>query len=187
MAVKARTLVGLDVHAAQAHAAVVDPATGEVRVTKLRMVPDEVVGFLVAVGSGVLAVYEAGPTGFGLARAACVRGVDVWVIAPGSISKGSGDRVKTDRRDAIRLVRLLAAGELTFAFVPTDEDEHFCGLLCTIEDVPGRPDARAVSAGEVPAGSQRALSRPGTGVDGQAHELAAGAAVRGHLLAGDVR
>jgi transposase len=137
MAVKARTLVGLDVHAAQTHAAIVDPATGEVRVVKQRMPPAEVAGFLAGLGPGVLAVYEAGPTGFGLARAARERGVDVRVVAPGSIPKGSGDRVKTDRRDAIRLVRLLAAGELTFAFVPTVEDEQFRDLLRTIEDVRG--------------------------------------------------
>ena len=44
------------------------------------------------------------------------------VVAPGSIpEEGSGDGVKTDRRDAIRLVRLLAAGELTFAFVPSGQ------------------------------------------------------------------
>jgi hypothetical protein len=43
MALKARTLVGLDVHAAQTHAAVVDPATGEVRVVKLRMPPEGLV------------------------------------------------------------------------------------------------------------------------------------------------
>jgi transposase len=137
MAVKARTLVGLDVHAAQTHAAIVDPTTGEVRVSRLRMPPAEVVGFLDGLGPRVLAVYEAGPTGFGLARAARERGVEVHVVAPGSIPKGSGDRVKTDRRDAIRLVRLLAAGELSFAFVPTVEDEHFRDLVRTIEDVRG--------------------------------------------------
>ena len=71
----------------------------------------------------VRAVYEAGPTGFGLARAARERGIDVRVAAPGSIPKGPGDRVKTDRRDAIRLARLLAAGELSFAFVPSVADE----------------------------------------------------------------
>ena len=59
------------------------------------------------------------------------------VVAPGSIPKGSGDRVKTDRRDAIRLVRLLAAGELTFAFVPTVADEHFRDLVRCIEDIRG--------------------------------------------------
>ena len=63
------------------------------------------------------ALYEAGPTGFGLARAARERGIDVRVAAPGSIPRASGDRVKTDRRDAVRLVGLLAAGELRFAFV----------------------------------------------------------------------
>jgi transposase len=82
-------------------------------------------------------VYEAGPTGFGLARQARARGLDIRVVAPGSIPKGPGDRVKTDRRDAIRLVRLLAAGELRFAFVPSVEDETFRDLIRCIEDVRG--------------------------------------------------
>jgi transposase len=72
-----------------------------------------------------------------LARTARERGVEVRVVAPGSIPKGSGDRVKTDRRDAIRLARLLAAGELSFAFVPSVEDEHFRDLVRAIEDVRG--------------------------------------------------
>src|SRR5262245_47283974 len=118
MAVKAMSLVGLDVHARQTHAAVFDPGTGELGVSRLRMAPIEVVSFLEGLGPDVVAVYEAGPTGFGLARAGRELGVDVRVAAPGSIPKGPGDRVKTDRRDAIRLVRLLAAGELRFAFVP---------------------------------------------------------------------
>ncbi|MGH8965963.1 MAG: IS110 family transposase, partial [Actinomycetes bacterium] len=137
MAVKAMTVVGLDVHARQTHAAILDPVTGEVRVGKLRMAPMEVVSFLEGLGPELLAVYEAGPTGFGLARAARERGIDVRVAAPGSIPKGPGDRVKTDRRDAIRLVRLLAAGELSFAFVPTVADEHFRDLVRAIEDVRG--------------------------------------------------
>jgi transposase len=137
MAMKARTLVGLDVHARQTHAAVLVPDTGELRVSKLRMAPVEVASFLERGLGPVLAVYEAGPTGFGLARAARERGIDVRVAAPGSIPKGSGDRVKTDRRDAIRLVRLLAAGELSFAFVPSVADEHFRDLVRCIEDVRG--------------------------------------------------
>lgn len=137
MPVKAMSLVGLDVHARQTHAAVLVPDTGEMTVSKLRMEPVEVVGFLEGLGSGVRAVYEAGPTGFGLARAAREHGVDVHVVAPGSIPKGSGDRVKTDRRDAIRLARLLAAGELSFAFVPSVEDEHFRDLVRAVEDVRG--------------------------------------------------
>ncbi len=75
--------------------------------------------------------------GSGLARAAQERGLDVRVVAPGSIPKGSGDRVKTDRRDAIRLARLLAAGELSFVFVPSVRDEYFRDLVRAIEDVRG--------------------------------------------------
>jgi transposase len=134
---KGMTLVGLDVHARQTHAAVLDPFTGEIGVSRLRMAPIEVVSVLEGLGSRVRAVYEAGPTGFGLARAGRERGIDVRVVAPGSIPKGSGDRVKTDRRDAVRLVRLLAAGELSFVFVPSVADEHFRDLVRVIEDVRG--------------------------------------------------
>lgn len=134
---KGMTLVGLDVHARQTHAAVLDPATGELGVSRLRMAPVEVVSFLEGLGARVRAVYEAGPTGFGLARAGRERGIDVCVAAPGSIPKGPGDRVKTDRRDAMRMVRLLAAGELSFAFVPSVADESFRDLVRCIEDLRG--------------------------------------------------
>ncbi len=137
MSVKAMSLVGLDVHARQTHAAVLVPDTGEVAVSKLPMEPVEVVSFLEGLGPGVRAVYEAGPTGFGLARTAQEHGLDVRVVAPGSIPRGSGDRVKTDRRDAIRLARLLAAGELSFAFVPSVADEQFRDLVRAIEDIRG--------------------------------------------------
>jgi transposase len=128
-------LVGLDVHQAQSVAAVLDPLSGELRVERLRGVPGDVVlAFLEAQGRPVRAVYEAGPTGFALARAAVERGLDVRVIAPGSIPKASGDRVKTDRRDATRLVRLFAAGELSFSFVPSEEAERFRDLVRCIDD-----------------------------------------------------
>src|SRR5829696_909413 len=137
MAMKAMTLVGLDVHARQTHAAVLDPTSGEIAVSRLRMAPLEVASFLADLAPAVRAVYEAGPTGFGLARAAREHGIDVRVAAPGSIPRGPGDRVKTDRRDAIRLMRLLAAGELSFAFVPSVADEQFRDLVRAIEDVRG--------------------------------------------------
>jgi transposase len=128
-------LVGLDVHQAQSVAAVLDPVSGELRVERLRGAPAVVVpGFLERLGRPVRAIYEAGPTGFGLARAATERGLDVRVIAPGSIPKAPGDRVKTDRRDAKRLVRLFAAGELSFAFVPSEQDERFRDLVRCIDD-----------------------------------------------------
>jgi transposase len=130
-------LVGLDVHAAQTHAAVLDVGSGELRVTKLWGPPEGVVSFLEGLGPGVRAVYEAGPTGFGLARTARERGIALEVVAPGSIPRGPGDRVKTDRRDAMRLARLLAAGELRFAFVPSVAEEQFRDLTRALEAVRG--------------------------------------------------
>jgi transposase len=128
-------LVGLDVHRAQTVAAVLDPLSGELSVQRLRGEPDRVVPvFLEELDRPVRAVYEAGPTGFALARVAEERGLDVRVIAPGSIPKAPGDRVKTDRRDAQRLVRLFAAGELSFAFVPSVADEQFRDLVRCVED-----------------------------------------------------
>ena len=128
-------LVGLDVHQAQTVAAVLDRVTGELSVQRLRGEPASVVPvFLEELDCPVRAVYEAGPTGFALARVAEARGLDVRVIAPGSIPRAPGDRVKTDRRDAKRLVRLFAAGELSYAFVPSEADERFRDLVRAIED-----------------------------------------------------
>ncbi|MCA1700797.1 MAG: IS110 family transposase [Actinobacteria bacterium] len=127
-------LVGLDVHQGQTVAAVLDPVTGELDVKRLRGAPAVVLAFLEGLGRPVRAVYEAGPAGFGLARAAAERGLDLRVIAPGSIPRAPGDRVKTDRRDAKRLVRLFAAGELSFAFVPSEEEERFRDLVRCIDD-----------------------------------------------------
>jgi transposase len=93
-----------------------------------------VVEFLAGLPGRVRAVYEAGPTGFGLARAATGRGIDVRVVAAGKVPRASGDRVKTDKRDAERLARLLAAGELSFAFIPSVADEQFRDVIRAIED-----------------------------------------------------
>jgi transposase len=101
------------------------------------MPPGQVVEFLASLPGPVRAVYEAGPTGFGLARAAVVRGIDVRVVAAGKVPRASGDRVKTDKRDAERLARLLAAGELRFAFVPSVADEQFRDVIRAIEDCRG--------------------------------------------------
>jgi len=131
------SLVGLDVHASQTHAAVLDMATGELRGVRLRGAPGGVVEFLASLPGPVCAVYEAGPTGFGLARAAVDRGIDVRVVAAGKVPRASGDRVKTDKRDAERLARLLAAGELRFAFVPRVADEQFRDVIRAIEDCRG--------------------------------------------------
>src|SRR3954447_1668166 len=131
------SLVGLDVHASQTHAAILDIATGELRGVRLRMAPIQVVEFLATLPGPVRAVYEAGPTGVGLARVAVDRGIDVRVGAAGKVPRASGDRIKTDKRDAERLARLLAAGELRFAFVPSVADEQFRDVIRAIEDCRG--------------------------------------------------
>ena len=69
------------------------------------------------------ACYEAGPCGFGLARRLQQLGVECEVVAPSMMPKRSGDRVKTDKRDARKLARLLRAGELTAVYIPEPTDE----------------------------------------------------------------
>src|SRR5215207_4465569 len=66
----------------------------------------------------LLFCYEAGPTGYGLQRQICALGHDCAVIAPSLIPKRPGERVKTNRRDAVTLARLHRAGELTRIWVP---------------------------------------------------------------------
>jgi len=67
--------------------------------------------------------YEAGPTGYGLYRLIRELGHDCLVAAPSLIPKRPGDRVKTNRRDAVGLVKLLRAGELTAVWVPDERHE----------------------------------------------------------------
>jgi transposase len=76
-------------------------------------------------GSDVImrACYEAGPCGFGIARRLKQLGVECEVVAPSMTPKRSGDRVKTDRRDARKLARLLRAGELRAVYIPEPTDE----------------------------------------------------------------
>jgi transposase len=76
-------------------------------------------------GKGTLlrACYEAGPCGFGLARRLGQLGVECQVVAPSLTPTRSGERVKTDKRDARKLARLLRAGELTAVYIPDARDE----------------------------------------------------------------
>jgi transposase len=69
------------------------------------------------------ACYEAGPCGFGLARRLRQLGVECEVVAPSLTPVRAGERIKTDRRDACKLARLLRAGELTAVYIPEPTDE----------------------------------------------------------------
>ena len=80
---KARALVGLDVHAAKVVAAILDAETGELRFQRLGGESGPVVGLCGSLEGPVRASYEAGPTGYGLARALEGAGVECVVAAPG--------------------------------------------------------------------------------------------------------
>ena len=81
--------------------------------------------------------YEAGPTGYALHRQLATLGIECMVVAPSLIPVRSGDKVKTDRRDALKLARLLRSGDLTPVWVPDQAHEALRSL------VRSRADAKA--------------------------------------------
>ncbi len=109
--------VGLDVHARSVVAGVIDAGSGEVRSLRLPPGCDATVAWLQTLPAPVRVVYEAGPTGYRLARGCAEAGISCVVAAPSKI-RPAADRVKTDRRDAERLARLLRLGEITPVRMP---------------------------------------------------------------------
>jgi transposase len=134
---KVRSWAGLDVHAAKVVAVTVDAESGELRSHRLPGDTAAVMTFCAALPGPTRVAYEAGPTGFGLARALHAAGVGCVVAAPGKIERPSSDRVKTDRRDAERLVRLLMIGGLHAVRVPGGEEEALRDLVRAREDIRG--------------------------------------------------
>ncbi|MGZ6639997.1 MAG: IS110 family RNA-guided transposase [Solirubrobacteraceae bacterium] len=129
--------VGLDVHARRTAGAAVQLGSGEVFKAQIPGPPVEAIDWVQTLPGPVRAVYEAGPTGFGLARAARAAGIEMMVCAPGAIPRQPGDRVKTDTRDALKLARLLAAGQLRPVVVPEPELEALRDLVRCREDLRG--------------------------------------------------
>ena len=84
---------------------------------------DKLLRRLQSKASRLVCAYEAGPCGYVLHRYLTNKGLTCIVVAPSLIPKRSGDRVKTDRRDAVELARLLRSGDLTPVYVPSVEDE----------------------------------------------------------------
>ncbi|HEY6422442.1 MAG TPA: IS110 family transposase [Pseudonocardiaceae bacterium] len=132
---KAKTLVGLDVHATKIVAAVLDAESGELRTFRMNGDAGEAAAFCAGLPRPVRVAYEAGPTGYGLARELAKRRVECVVAAPSKIPRAPGDRVKTDRRDAELLVRLLLAGKLHAVRVPGPEEEALRDLVRAREAV----------------------------------------------------
>jgi transposase len=126
--------VGLDVHkdsisVAHAEAERSEPPTFVGPIGTRQADIDKLVRRLRSKAKHLVFVYEAGPCGFVLHRYLTSHGLDCHVVAPSLIPKRPGDRVKTDRRDAVELARLLRSGDLTPVHVPSVQDEAIRDLV----------------------------------------------------------
>jgi transposase len=115
--------------------AVFDRSTGEVMTRRVVGRPHELLERLMEIPVPARMVYEAGATGYGLARPARAVRVEMIVCAPGRTDRAPTDRVKTDKRDAIRLARRFAAGDLTFVTVPSVGHERLRDLVRCRDDI----------------------------------------------------
>ena len=123
--------LGLDVHAETIAVAIAEP-DGEVRsLGTIANREDSIRKFIKKLGSPehLRACYEAGPTGFVLYWQLAQLGVECAVIAPTLVPKKPGDRVKTDRRDALKLARSHRSGDLTAVWVPDGASEALRDLV----------------------------------------------------------
>ncbi|GEL24775.1 IS110 family transposase [Pseudonocardia sulfidoxydans NBRC 16205] len=123
MVIDVRTSVGLDVHARSVVACGLDGQTGQLFEQRLVPDPATVIDWVRALPGPAAVTYEAGPTGFGLARALTEVGIRCLVAAPSKLQRPTGDRVKTDVRDARHLARLLHLSEIVEVAVPSRELE----------------------------------------------------------------
>ena len=132
-----RTSVGLDVHARSVVAAAIDGVTGELIQSRLTPSHEHIRSWLQGLPGPVAVAYEAGPTGFGLSRSLAAAGIRCEVVAPSKLQRPSGDRVKTDAKDAVHLARLLRLDEFTAVSVPSVDQENARDLVRAREDCRG--------------------------------------------------
>lgn len=132
-----RRFVGLDVHAESVELAVAEWGREAARpLGRQRMEAARLIRRLERLGpvEETLVCYEAGPTGYGLCRALLSAGLACEVIAPSKRQRAPGDRVKTDRRDALALARNLRSGDLTPIHVPDESTEAIRDLVRQRDD-----------------------------------------------------
>jgi transposase len=133
----ARLWIALDVHKLSIVAATLPPTGGQPELHRIETTERAIRRFIDRLGGpeGLAACYEAGPGGFDLLRLLGRLGVACDVVAPSLVPVRAGDRVKTDRRDAKKLVRLYRAGALTFVAPPTPETEGLRDLMRCRDDL----------------------------------------------------
>jgi len=131
------TWLALDVHKLSIVAGVLPAGAGEPELVQLENTERALRRLITKLGGseGLAVCYEAGPCGYDLLRFLETMGVDCWIIAPSLTPVRPGDRVKTDRRDARKLVRFFRAGELTFVDPPSPEQEGLRDLVRWREDL----------------------------------------------------
>ena len=136
--IESTTFVGLDVHKESIEIALAPAGGSEVRSY------GRIAGDLDAVDKAIRSlrerhrhlnfVYEAGPCGYALYRHLTRRGFPCAVVAPSMIPKRPGDRIKTDRRDALSLARAYRAGDIKSVYIPGPEDEAIRDISRARED-----------------------------------------------------
>lgn len=129
-----RTSVGLDVHARSVVAHALDTITGEIVRARLCPDPGEVTRWVKALPGPSAVIYEAGPTGFGLARVLEAEQIRTVVAAPSKLQRPAGDRVKTDAHDAEHLATLLRLDAFTAVTIPDEQTEAARDLVRARED-----------------------------------------------------
>lgn len=130
--------VGLDVSKEKIAVAIADEGRGKPRFYgMIPNMPEAIRKLIKKLGhpENLKVCYEAGPTGYPLYRLFIGLGIECDVIAPGLIPQKPGERVKTDKRDALSLAKLYRAGELTSVYVPSEEDEALRDLVRAREDI----------------------------------------------------
>lgn len=130
-----RTSIGLDVHARSVAACALDHLTGEVvERTFIEPAPQDIVDWASQFEAPMRAVYETGPTGFVLARSLNEGGLECVVAATSRMLRPSGERVKTDRRDARFLARMLSTNNIPPVHIPDAGQEAAKDLVRQRED-----------------------------------------------------
>jgi transposase len=132
--------IGLDVHKATISAAIAEESGAPTSYGRIPNDPSAIRTLMTRLGGPQVELrvaYEAGPTGYALHRQLASMDIQCMVVAPSLIPKQPGNKVKTDRRDALKLARLLRSGDLTPVWIPDQAHEALRSL------VRARADAKA--------------------------------------------